>query len=236
MPLVTRGSLFGLLGVCLLIKPAVAPASAEIVFFKTGRAMSIAGHETDGASIVLFLRNGGEVVAHRSLIDRIAPDELPVSEDPRTEVTALRQLEARLEEARRDAALAVAAAAGRPYADIIARVSAEHGVDPLLVHALIEVESGYRPDARSPKGAMGLMQLMPETAARYSVQDPFDPAANIRAGTRHLKSLLDKFDIRGALAAYNAGEGPVRKFQGIPPYQETQNYVSRILRIVSPRD
>lgn len=186
--------------------------------------MSIAGHESQGASIVLFLRNGGEVVADRLLIDRIAPDELPVSwEEPAAlEMVAVPRLPTRSRPRLR----------AKPYSDIIASVSAEHGIDPMLVHAVIQVESGYQPNARSPKGAMGLMQLMPETAAQYSVKDPFDPATNIRAGTRHLKSLLDKFGVRGALAAYNAGEGPVRRFQGIPPYRETQNYVSRILQLL----
>ena len=99
------------------------------------------------------------------------------------------------------------------------------------MYALIEVESGYRPDAASPRGAMGLMQLMPGTADRYAVLDPFDPAANIDAGTRHLRTLLDEFGTRGALAAYNAGEGPVRQFDGIPPYSETRKYVSRVLDI-----
>ena len=116
----------------------------------------------------------------------------------------------------------------RPFAEIVDVVSVRHGVDPALIYALIEVESAYRPAARSPKGAMGLMQLMPGTAKRYAVTDPFDPTANIEAGTRHLRSLLDRYDIDVALAAYNAGEGPVRKFAGVPPYPETRRYVAKI--------
>ena len=119
-----------------------------------------------------------------------------------------------------------------PYAEIIDRVAAREGVDARLVRAVIEVESGYRPRARSPKGAMGLMQLMPATARQYAVTNPYDPAANIEAGIKHLKSLLARFPPALALAAYNAGDAAVERFRGIPPYAETRNYVSRILQIV----
>ena len=84
-------------------------------------------------------------------------------------------------------------------------------MDPILIHPVIEIESSYRPRARSPKGAMGLMQLMPATARRYSVSDPFDPEANIDGGTRYLKSLLEEFEVSDALAAYNVGEMSARK-------------------------
>jgi soluble lytic murein transglycosylase-like protein len=110
-------------------------------------------------------------------------------------------------------------------------VSEAHGVNPMLVRALIEVESGYRPRARSARGAMGLMQLMPSTAREYKIRNPFEPKANIEGGIRHLKSLIDQFGVEIALAAYNAGEGAVRKFKGIPPYRETRNYVTRILSL-----
>ena len=79
---------------------------------------------------------------------------------------------------------------------------------------------------------MGLMQLMPATAKQYALTDPFDPMANIEAGTRHLRSLLDRYDVDSALAAYNAGEGPVRKFGGVPPYPETRRYVAKIRELV----
>ena len=106
-------------------------------------------------------------------------------------------------------------------------MSEAHGVDPLLVRALIQVESNYKPQARSRKGAMGLMQLMPSTAREYKVRNPFDPKANIEAGIKHLKCLIDRYGtVELALAAYNAGEGAVTKFNGVPPYRETRNYVS----------
>jgi soluble lytic murein transglycosylase-like protein len=113
---------------------------------------------------------------------------------------------------------------------LIDTVSRTHGVSSRLVHAVVEVESGYAPAARSPKGAMGLMQLMPATARHYAVDDPYDPLANLDAGTRHLKSLLRRLDLPLALAAYNAGEGAVRRFGGIPPYAETRAYVRRVLQ------
>ena len=110
-------------------------------------------------------------------------------------------------------------------------MSEAHGVDPLLVRALIQVESNYKPEGEVASGAMGLMQLMPSTAREYNVRNPFDPRANIEAGIKHLKSLIDRLGVELALAAYNAGEGAVTKFNGIPPYRETRNYVTRILAL-----
>ncbi|WP_024303652.1 lytic transglycosylase domain-containing protein [Pseudogulbenkiania sp. MAI-1] len=105
-------------------------------------------------------------------------------------------------------------------------------MDPALLHAVIAVESGYNPRAVSPKGAMGLMQLMPATAKRYGVTDPYDPAQNIRAGAQYLRDLMGRFDndLKLTLAAYNAGELAVaRHGNTIPPYKETLNYVPRVM-------
>ena len=96
-------------------------------------------------------------------------------------------------------------------------MSEAHGVDPLLVQALIQVESNYKPRARSSRGAMGLMQLMPQTVREYNVRNPYDPKSNIEAGIKRLKSLIDKWGVELALAAYNAGEGAVTRFNGVPP-------------------
>lgn len=114
----------------------------------------------------------------------------------------------------------------------VAAAARRGGVDPALLHAVIAVESAYNPRAVSPKGALGLMQLMPATAARYGVRNPFDVAENLAAGAIHLRGLLDRFsgDTALALAAYNAGSGAVLAHGGrIPPYAETQRYVPAVL-------
>jgi soluble lytic murein transglycosylase-like protein len=119
----------------------------------------------------------------------------------------------------------------RRYAPPIERIARQHQLEPALVHAVISAESGYNPNAVSPKGAMGLMQLMPGTAQRFGVNDPFDPEANIRGGVRYLRRLLNQFNnIKLALAAYNAGENAVIQYRNnIPPYDETRVYVFRVI-------
>lgn len=114
----------------------------------------------------------------------------------------------------------------------IARVAEDTRVDETLLHAVILAESAYNPKALSPKGAMGLMQLMPATARRFGVDDAWDPSQNIEGGARYLDFLLDRFDDNRelALAAYNAGEGAVDKYDGIPPYRETQGYVKKVMK------
>jgi hypothetical protein len=118
------------------------------------------------------------------------------------------------------------------YASTIDSFAARHGIDEALVKAVIYVESCYEPRAHSRAGAVGLMQLMPETARHYGVTDRYDPVQNIKGGVRFLKYLMRRFgnDLRLVLAAYNAGETAVRKYGGVPPYHETRRYVPRVLR------
>jgi soluble lytic murein transglycosylase-like protein len=192
--------------VCSLTLICVAaPARAEIVFFADGRTMSVQGHRRDAGTLVLTMRGGGEITCDPSAIVTIAPDEIPYEPegDPNT-----------------------AEAPPRAAAPV-----SRHGVDPHLVRAVIQVESGYQRDARSSKGAMGLMQIMPDTARTYRVADPYDPTANIEAGVAYLSALLARFPRELALAAYNAGEGAVERFRGMPPYPETRQYVARILQL-----
>lgn len=118
-----------------------------------------------------------------------------------------------------------------PFYDIVQEAGSQYGVDPLLIEAVMRQESGGNPNARSPVGAMGLLQLMPETASSLGVTNAYDPRQNIFGGARYLRGLLDQFggNTSLALAAYNAGSNAVRRYGGIPPYAETQNYVKNIL-------
>jgi soluble lytic murein transglycosylase-like protein len=126
----------------------------------------------------------------------------------------------------------------RMYDDLIDEQARRHGVRPDLVRAVVQVESAFNPYARSPKGALGLMQLMPATARQFGVTNPYNPGENVRAGVAYLRQLLDRYDNNEelALAAYNAGPGAVDKYgENVPPYRETQNYVSKISELAPAR-
>ena len=121
------------------------------------------------------------------------------------------------------------------FGPLITALASRHKVVASLIHAIIQVESAYDPLAVSKTGAMGLMQLMPATAERFGVQDPLDPTQNIDAGIRYLRELADEFaDLELVLAAYNAGEKAVRRYDNtVPPYEETQTYIDRVLAVLT---
>jgi soluble lytic murein transglycosylase-like protein len=178
-------------------------ASAEIVLLENGMTFKVASRRLEGETVFLELKGGGEVGVPLVTIVGAVPDEV-------------------LDEI----------AAGGDLQALAAEASRRHGLDPALVQAVVAVESSFRPDAVSPKGAQGLMQLMPPTAASLGVADPFDAASNLDGGTRHLGALLTRYngDLKKALAAYNAGEGAVEQYRGVPPYRETRAYVSKVLK------
>ena len=209
-------SLAGLLG--------LPTAEAEIVFFPSGRALSVKAVRSEGDRLVLQLRGGGVVTCSKELIVSVEPDEIPYPEDVEfAEATLV---------APPPKAMRAPPSIPERFRELVSSASARHGVDPRVVHALIQVESAYRSRAVSPKGARGLMQLMPATGRQYGALNLLDPTVNVDAGIRHLKMLLARFDLPLALAAYNAGEAAVERFGGIPPFKETQNYVKRILRLL----
>ncbi len=124
------------------------------------------------------------------------------------------------------------AIAPKQLSDMVDRIAQESGVEAPLVHSVIQAESNYNPSAVSNKGAQGIMQLIPSTARRFGVNDAFDPEENIAGGVKYLRFLLDYYqgDYTKAIAAYNAGEGAVDKYNGVPPYAETQGYVKNVAK------
>jgi soluble lytic murein transglycosylase-like protein len=191
-----------------------SPARADIAVLTNGTTLKITNFRFDEQSVVLFLKGGGDVTVPVSLIQGFVPDEIvdevvnaaPANVDP-NDVRALA-----IETARR------------------------HHLDPDLVLAVISVESAFRKQAVSPKGAQGLMQLMPATARELGVTNAFDPAQNLDAGTRYLNALLEQFhgDLKLALAAYNAGPNAVKRHGGVPPYRETRAHVEKVLERYRP--
>lgn len=208
--------LLGRVAVAAVLVTGGAPqARAEIVLLTTGRTLSVKSHRFDDDKVTLQLRQGGELTCPAALVVRIDPDEVPYPEPPAATAAPVIAKPAR--------------PLTGPYSEVIKAAASRHGLDPNLVHALIRAESNYQPRARSPRGARGLMQLMPETLRTYQVRNAYDPAANVEAGTKYLRTLLDRFPLAEALAAYNAGADAVVRYGGIPPFPETRAYVTRIL-------
>ncbi len=209
-------------------------ARADIVVFKNGRTMSARSYKVDGSTATIVLRDGGEVMFPASIVERVDPDEVPYQEQGAQGAQGAQSAESAQGALTTLELVPEEVLAARPFAALISTVAASHNLDARLVHAVIEQESNYQARARSKKGARGLMQLMPATARHYGVGNSYDPKANLDAGVRHLKDLLSRLDLPLALAAYNAGEGTIRRYGGLPPFPETLSYVRNILRRVGP--
>jgi soluble lytic murein transglycosylase-like protein len=192
---------------------AVPALSSEIAYLKNGRSFAIESHRQTGDRIVLILQGQDQLEFDQGWIENIVLAEPPAADSDGTtqspgDVPSMHEIQ-----------------------DVIKTVARRNGLAESLLWSVIQVESHFDPRAQSPKGAQGLMQLMPETVALYKVKDSFDVKENVEAGARYLKDLLQQFnqDLVLALAAYNAGPSAVISHQGVPPFPETQNYIRRVL-------
>lgn len=195
------GLAFAILALAMLCAPA---ARADYAVLRSGQRLHISGYLREGSTILLYVA-GGSVVVSAADVVRFEPEDTftpaPAGDAPNV-----------------------------PFAAQIHFAATQNGLDDRLVSSIIAAESNFNARAMSSKNAMGLMQLMPRTAADFAVRNPFDPAQNIDAGTRYLKQLLDKYrgNVTLALAAYNAGPGVVAQYRGVPPFPETHAYIRRV--------
>lgn len=196
----------GVVTALLVFSPA---ARADYAVLRNGQRLHITGWQSLGDTVQLDMDGGSVILPASDLLSVEAEDIFPANPPPPS--TAKLDFP-------------------YPYADQIKAAASAHGVDPELVASVIAVESNFNSRAVSPKYALGLMQLRPETAARMSVRDVFDPAQNIDGGTRYLKELIGKYgkNLALVLAAYNAGPEKVERYRGIPPFPETIDYVRRV--------
>jgi soluble lytic murein transglycosylase-like protein len=202
-------------------------ARAELVLLQGGEVLKVKAYEIGAERARLTLPSGGVLTVPVMRIDRVLADEIvpapePLPLTPRGLVLGFREEDA--------------AQPDTPYGAEILAAARRFQVNPALVAAVTRVESGFRPKARSHKGARGLMQLMPATAARFgvAVDELHRPERNIEAGTRYLRWLVEHFgeDPVRVIAAYNAGENAVERYGGIPPYRETESYVKRVMAVL----
>lgn len=217
-----------LLAAALLAAP---PGRAALVVLEEGRHLKVTAFELVGEErIRVTLRGGGEMVLPIERVERIVDDEIDPDDFAPKATPPLAGVPKR----------SVRGSGGRPHgaperwSSLVESAAAAHRLDPALVAAVIRVESNWQPRAVSPKGARGLMQLMPATARRLGVTKAFDPAQNVGGGVRYLSLLADRFgehEVEKVLAAYNAGEGAVEQYEGVPPYRETREYVRKVLAI-----
>lgn len=213
------------LALCAIGLPSAT--SAHLVILTNGSVLKVIAFAVDDETAVLSFAKGGTMRMPMLRVERVIDDE--VAHEPEKAAEAL-------EATALDFPVRFAAGSVTPrtsYGELIFAAARRHKVNPELVAAVMRAESAFNPRAISAKGARGLMQLMPATAKRYGVRasELFQPERNIEAGVRYLAFLIDRFagDLPKILAGYNAGEGSVERFGGVPPYRETQSYVRKIL-------
>lgn len=208
---------------------AALPARAELVVLTDGNVLKVTAYETADEQASLTLSFGGRMTIPIERVERVVDDEVVPAPPIEAVETAVAEAPAPPIPLRFAEDQPVPAG---PYGNLIYEVAKRHAVNPQIVAALIRQESAGNRRAISHKGARGLMQLMPATAIRFGVRKErlYEPEHNLEAGVRYLSWLLDQFpnDLAKVLAAYNAGENAVIRYQGIPPYKETRNYVKRI--------
>ena len=195
-------AVLALLAAAALLAPVAHGAYAVL---RSGLRLHVTGYERDGDRVHLAVEGGTVEISANELMAVEPEDTFPALPSVTVDLV------------------------GR-YSDLIRKAAAKHGVDEKLIQHVVEAESNFDPKAVSHKNALGLMQLLPETAARYAVAHVFDPAENIDGGTHYLKDLLERYrgNLQFALAAYNAGPAMVDRYGGVPPFPETQKYVKQI--------
>lgn len=217
----------------VLLTLAAIPASASIALFTDGRAMKVEGYKVVDELTIELKMKSGSVTMPLARIDRIVDDEV-VPAAVVEEVKKIVEHEGifpkrswRYDDARGPIFKS-------KFDRVIVEAAKKFDVDAALISAVIKAESDFNPHELSNKGACGLMQLMPSTAGRFGVTNSYDPVANIYGGVRYLRWLLQAFDGNAdlAVAAYNAGEGNIWKYNGVPPFRETINYINRIAKNV----
>jgi len=213
--------------VALIMTLVPVLASAKLAIFTDGRVIKVDDARLEGSEIILDLKGGGTLRVSAVRVDRIIADEViePETNSPFGELDCPASWSD------------IELPKNLPFRDFIASSARASDLDPWLVAAVVQTESAFDSQAVSRAGAAGLMQLMPAAAAEHEVHDVFNPAENLRGGAEHLRIMLDRFDsLPLALAAYNSGATTVTRYNGIPPYKETRNYVRRVLELFCPKN
>ena len=199
-------------------------ADADVLVLNTGKTLRIKSYTVmEGGNLEVLINDRSEMVIPVDWVKEIRDEPDPPPQPVVVEATV--------------SVPQVLSPITFAYVEHVRSVSERYKMDWKLITAVMKVESNFNPRARSRKGAQGLMQLMPDTAKMYRVQKPYDPEENIEAGVKHLKKLMKRYNnkLELVLAAYNAGENAVDRFNGIPPYNETQQYVKKVLNFYRTR-